>query len=210
MALLLPNAYGIVNTESVTTGYCAPVYTPKVNEFQRSAIVAEFVRGLIHERQADGEPFRDIGRAIGCSGPHASNIEKGKAGVGPKLERSIAKAWFGGSTDALLDAALKAWKKSGRTLASAGAPREPLRRAYTREDAFRIAAQIDGIAEHVVDRVVKRAASDGKQNQRIVDMLNMARSIQDFEAGGETLDVVAVPRGKQAARLRAAESKRSR
>lgn len=54
-----------------------------------------------------------IADALGIAKPHAVHIHHGKAGVGPKLEASIAKRFHAGSHDKLFEEASRWWEYGG-------------------------------------------------------------------------------------------------
>lgn len=114
-----------------------------------------------------------------------NNVEKGKATAGKKLETNLARALFRGSSDALVSAALAAWKKSGQAMPTALPRSATGLPSYSRADAFRIAAHVEGIREDVVDRVLARAARDGRKDERIWEMLQAARTLQEYDATGD-------------------------
>lgn len=88
-----------------------------VSAEDRSTLVTAWVQDQIDRwrNQKPPKSYQWIGDKLGCSKPHVINLHNMKAGVGPELEAKIAQAVFGGSHDALADAAREWWRASGAT-----------------------------------------------------------------------------------------------
>lgn len=72
--------------------------------------VTRFVAEWIGARQKAGASYMDIANMIGVTKTQVINVHSGTRGVGSTMEEKFARLEFGGSVDALRDAARKAAK----------------------------------------------------------------------------------------------------